>query len=83
MNQYIYLFLISMVPLIELRGGMLMATAPGTDYNFFLALIICILSPLFLCFTSSACRKGAMCRRKRPRPSASVRFSRPSAATIS
>ena len=43
MNQYIYLFLISMVPLIELRGGMLMATAPGTDYNFFLALIICII----------------------------------------
>ena len=43
MNKYIYLFLISMVPLIELRGGMLMATAPGTEYNFFLALIICIL----------------------------------------
>ena len=43
MNKYIYLFLISMVPLIELRGGMLVATAPGTDYNFFLALIICIL----------------------------------------
>jgi len=43
MNKYIYLFLISMVPLIELRGGMLVATAPGTEYNFFLALIICIL----------------------------------------
>ena len=44
MNKYIYLFLISMVPLIELRGGMLMATAPGTDYNFFLALVICIIA---------------------------------------
>ena len=43
MNKYIYLFLISMVPLIELRGGMLVATAPGTDYNFLLALIICII----------------------------------------
>lgn len=43
MNKYIYLFLISMVPLIELRGGMLVATAPGTEYNFFLALIICII----------------------------------------
>ena len=44
MNKYIYLFLISMVPLIELRGGMLVATAPGTEYNFFLALIICIIA---------------------------------------
>ncbi|MBR5022942.1 MAG: small multi-drug export protein [Oscillospiraceae bacterium] len=44
MNKYIYLFLISMVPLIELRGGMLVATAPGTDYNFLLALIICIIA---------------------------------------
>ena len=43
MSRYLYLFLISMVPLIELRGGMLMATAPGTDYNFFLALVICII----------------------------------------
>ena len=43
MNKYIYLFLISMVPLIELRGGMLVATAPGTEYNFLLALIICII----------------------------------------
>ena len=44
MSRYLYLFLISMVPLIELRGGMLMATAPGTDYNFFLALVICIIA---------------------------------------
>ena len=44
MNRYIYLFLISMVPLVELRGGMLMATAPGTEYNFFLALVICIIA---------------------------------------
>ena len=43
MNKYIYLFLISMVPLIELRGGMLLATAPGAEYNFFLALLICII----------------------------------------
>ncbi len=43
MNKYIYLFLISMVPLIELRGAMLVATAPGTDYNFLLALIISII----------------------------------------
>ena len=46
MSKYLYLFLISMVPLIELRGGMLMATAPGTDYNFFLALAICIIANL-------------------------------------
>lgn len=44
MNKYIYLFLISMVPLIELRGGMLIATAPGTEYNFLLALVICIIA---------------------------------------
>ena len=43
MNKYIYLFLISMVPLIELRGGMLVATAAGANYNFLLALIICVI----------------------------------------
>ena len=43
MNKYIYLFLISMVPLIELRGGMLVATAPAAGYDFFPALLICIL----------------------------------------
>ena len=44
MSKYLYLFLISMVPLIELRGGMLLATAPGAEYNFFLALVICIIA---------------------------------------
>ena len=43
MNKYIYLFLISMVPLIELRGGMLVATAPAAGYEFLPALLICIL----------------------------------------
>ena len=43
MNKYIYLFLISMVPLIELRGGMLVATAPAAGYDFLPALLICIL----------------------------------------
>ena len=43
MNKYIYLFLISMVPLIELRGGMLVATAADADYSFFPALLICVI----------------------------------------
>jgi len=43
MSKYVYLFLISMVPLIELRGGMLVATAPAADYSFFPALLICII----------------------------------------
>ena len=43
MNKYIYLFLISMVPLIELRGGMLIATAPAAGYEFLPALLICII----------------------------------------
>ena len=43
MNKYIYLFLISMVPLVELRGGMLIATAPAAGYEFIPALLICIL----------------------------------------
>jgi len=46
MNKYIYLFLISMVPLVELRGGMLLATAPGAEYSFFWALVICIIANL-------------------------------------
>ena len=44
MNKYIYLFLVSMVPLIELRGGMLIATAAGSEYNFFWSLIICVIA---------------------------------------
>ena len=43
MNKYLYLFFISMVPLIELRGGMLVATAPAAGYEFIPALLICIL----------------------------------------
>ena len=43
MNKYIYLFLISMVPLIELRGGMFVATAVGAEYSFIPALIICVI----------------------------------------
>ena len=42
MNKYIYLFLISMVPLVELRGGMLLATG-AAGYEFLPALLICII----------------------------------------
>ena len=43
MVKYLTIFLVSMVPLIELRGAMVMAMAPGMDLPFPLALAICVL----------------------------------------
>ena len=43
MGKYLTIFLVSMVPLIELRGAMVMAMAPGMDIPFPLALLICVL----------------------------------------
>lgn len=45
MVKYLYLFLISMVPLIELRGAMLVVAA-SNEYNFFLSLLICVIGNL-------------------------------------
>ena len=45
MVKYLYLFLISMVPLIELRGAMLVVAA-SNEYNFLLALLICVIGNL-------------------------------------
>ncbi len=42
MGKYLTIFLVSMVPLIELRGAMVMAMAPGMDIPFPLALAICV-----------------------------------------
>jgi len=42
MTKYLILFLLSMVPITELRGTMLIVAA-DSSYNFFLALIICII----------------------------------------
>ena len=41
MAKYLTIFFISMVPIIELRGAMVMAMAPGMDIPFPLALLIC------------------------------------------
>ena len=41
MAKYLTIFLVSMVPIIELRGAMVMAMAPGMDIPFPLALLIC------------------------------------------
>ena len=43
MAKYLTIFLISMVPIIELRGAMVMAMAPGMDIPFPLALVICVI----------------------------------------
>ncbi len=43
MAKYLTIFLVSMVPVIELRGAMVMALAPGMDIPFPLALLICVL----------------------------------------
>ena len=41
MAKYLTIFLVSMVPIIELRGAMVMAMAPGMNIPFPLALVIC------------------------------------------
>ena len=43
MAKYLTIFLVSMVPIIELRGAMVMAMAPGMDIPFPLALLICVI----------------------------------------
>ena len=43
MVKYLTIFLVSMVPIIELRGAMVMAMAPGMDIPFPLALAICVI----------------------------------------
>ena len=45
MVKYLYLFLISMVPLIELRGAMLVVAA-SNEYHFLLSLLICVIGNL-------------------------------------
>ena len=41
--KYLYIFLISMIPIVELRGAMPIAMAPGMDIPFYEALTICVL----------------------------------------
>ncbi len=43
MAKYLTIFLVSMVPIIELRGAMVMAMAPGMDISFPLALLVCVI----------------------------------------
>ena len=43
MVKYLTIFLVSMVPIIELRGAMVMAMAPGMDLPFPQALAICVI----------------------------------------
>ena len=41
LQNYILIFFVSMVPLIELRGSMIMAVGMGLDY--FTALVVCVI----------------------------------------
>jgi len=41
LEQYILIFLVSMVPLIELRGSIIMAV--GMDLNYLVSLVICVI----------------------------------------
>ena len=43
MAKYLTIFFVSMGPIIELRGAMVMAMAPGMDIPFPLALLICVI----------------------------------------
>lgn len=41
LQKYLLIFLVSMVPLIELRGSIIMAV--GMDLNYLLSLVICVI----------------------------------------
>ncbi|MBQ7801689.1 MAG: small multi-drug export protein [Oscillospiraceae bacterium] len=41
LRKYLLIFFVSMVPLIELRGGVTMAV--GMDLNYFTSLIVCVI----------------------------------------
>ena len=41
LTNYLLIFLVSMVPLIELRGAMVMAV--GMDLNYFVSLVVCVI----------------------------------------
>lgn len=43
MVKYLTIFFVSMIPIIELRGAMVMAMAPGMDIPFPLALAVCVI----------------------------------------
>ena len=42
LKKYLLIFFVSMVPLIELRGGVTMAV--GMDLNYFTSLIVCVIA---------------------------------------
>ena len=41
LTNYLLIFLVSMVPLIELRGAMVMAV--GMDLNYLTSLVVCVI----------------------------------------
>ena len=61
-NQYFLIFLVSMVPLIELRGSIVMAV--GMDLNYWTALTICVIGnmlpvPIIYLFARKVLHWGA------------------------
>ena len=61
-DQYLLIFLVSMVPLIELRGSIIMAV--GMDLNYWVALTICVIGnmlpvPIIYLFARKALHWGA------------------------
>ena len=61
-NQYFLVFLVSMVPLIELRGSIVMAV--GMDLNYWTALTICVIGnmlpvPIIYLFARKVLHWGA------------------------
>ena len=62
LKKYLYCFLVSMVPLIELRGSMVMAV--GMELDYLTALIVCVIGnmlpvPVIYLFARQVLRWGA------------------------
>ena len=62
LNQYFLIFLVSMVPLIELRGSIVMAV--GMDLNYWAALTVCVIGnmlpvPIIYMFARKTLHWGA------------------------
>lgn len=62
LKNYLYCFLVSMVPLIELRGSMVMAV--GMELDYLTALVVCVIGnmlpvPVIYLFARQVLRWGA------------------------
>ena len=64
MNKYILIFLVSMVPFVELRGAIVMAV--GMELNYLTAMVVCVIGNMLpvplIYFLPGRCLSGVPIR---------------------